>query len=252
MAPLGTGIDVSNQGWIKLHRKLQDNVVFDNEKALKVWIWCLLKATHTEIDCLIGRQKVHLKRGQFIFGRKIGAEKLKFKPSTVGYWISFLKANGYIDIQSTNKYSIITIQNWNRYQRVNSQTNNRRTTDGQQTDTYKNVLKNDKECKRISIYHSGAKSVAGQEISNIIKLFGNLNPNYERLFKNKTQRIAVKRMLKKMGQHKLDQTIQYAISVQTDKFAPSITTPCQLEDKLGALINHYYRQKNDKKKFQIL
>ena len=48
------------EGYIKLYRKLLESPIFQNEKALKVWIWCLCKATHKEIDVLVGRQLVHL------------------------------------------------------------------------------------------------------------------------------------------------------------------------------------------------
>ena len=69
------------EGWIKIHRKLLESNVFDNEKVLKLWIWCLLKATHQEQKPIIGTQIVKLKAGQFIFGRDKAAAELKMKPS---------------------------------------------------------------------------------------------------------------------------------------------------------------------------
>ena len=33
------------EGWIRLWRKLLKSVIFDDEGLLKVWIWCLLKAS---------------------------------------------------------------------------------------------------------------------------------------------------------------------------------------------------------------
>ena len=65
------------EGYIKLYRKLLESPVFQNEKALKVWIWCLCKATHKDREQLVGRQIVNLKTGQFIFGRKKASEELK-------------------------------------------------------------------------------------------------------------------------------------------------------------------------------
>ena len=49
------------EGWIKLHRKLLTSNVFDNEKLLKVWIWCLMKATHKNSDPIVGLKIVKLK-----------------------------------------------------------------------------------------------------------------------------------------------------------------------------------------------
>lgn len=55
------------EGWIKLHRKLISSNVFDNEKVLKVWIWCLMKATHKEEKPIIGTQIVRLKPRSIYF-----------------------------------------------------------------------------------------------------------------------------------------------------------------------------------------
>jgi hypothetical protein len=105
-------------GWIKLSRSLIDKPIFQNEKLLKVWIWCLLKATHTGYEQLIGLHKVWLEPGQFIFGRKKAAEELIIAESTVWRMMQFLadKNNPSLEITSYSKYSIITIVNWAGYQ----------------------------------------------------------------------------------------------------------------------------------------
>lgn len=143
------------QGWIKLHRKTLDSKVFQNEKLLKTFLWCLLKASHREYEFLHGRQKVILKPGQFITGRKKAGEELDMPPSTAWFYLNLLKDDSTIDIKSTNKYSLITLTNWGLYQsdadnvngNLDSNLDNKRTTNGQQTDTYKNDknVKNDKK-----------------------------------------------------------------------------------------------------------
>lgn len=113
---------MNRTGWILLHCKLIDSRVFQNEGLLKVWIWCLLKANHEEAWVPVktgkGKIEVHLKPGQFIFGRKSAAKELKMKPSTVRNRILKLKKFGNLDIQSDTQYSIITIINWEVYQKV--------------------------------------------------------------------------------------------------------------------------------------
>lgn len=61
---------MENSSYIKLFRKLLNSPIFENEKALKIWVWCLLKATHKEREQLVGQQIIHLEIGQFVFGRK--------------------------------------------------------------------------------------------------------------------------------------------------------------------------------------
>lgn len=138
------------QGWIKLHRKLKDSHIFQNEKLLKVFIWCLLKANHAKREKQIGRQTIELEPGQFIFGRKKAALELDMKSSTAWDYMKVLESNNVIDIKSNNKFSLVSLVNWAVYQvtdensdsKHDSKYNNRPTTGRQQTDTDKN----DKEC----------------------------------------------------------------------------------------------------------
>ena len=71
--------DMENTSYIKLFRKLLNSPIFENEKALKVWIWCLLKATHKEREQLVGKTIVYLEKGQFVTGRKKASDELKMK-----------------------------------------------------------------------------------------------------------------------------------------------------------------------------
>ena len=117
---------MNQQGWISLHRKIEDNPIFQNEKALKIWIWLLIRANHTPADVLIGRNLIHLKVGQSVFGSDVACERLKMSKSTIHFWLHYLKVERYIERKTTNKYSIITILNYERYQTVERQVEYRR------------------------------------------------------------------------------------------------------------------------------
>src|SRR5699024_955941 len=131
------------QGWIKLYRKMMYSNVFQNEKLLKVFIYCLMKATHVDRKQLVGKRFVELKKGQFIFGRKKASVELNIKESTVRDYIDLLKEDEMIKVNSTNKYSLITVVNWELYQHEENenrqQNDNKMTAEGQQNDTNKNV-----------------------------------------------------------------------------------------------------------------
>ena len=145
-------------GWIKLHRKLLDSPIFQNEKLFKVFAYCLMKASHKEHTQLVGRRVVHLQKGQFVFGRKRASEELRLKESTVRDYVKLLEKLGTIDIKSDNKFSVITVINWAVYQNDEEisdskndkkpttnqhQMDNKSTTNQQQINTNKNV-KNEK------------------------------------------------------------------------------------------------------------
>lgn len=148
---------MNNRNWLKLNRSILTSNVFDNPKLLKVWIWCLCKASHKERDQLVGRQVEHLKEGQFIFGRKVASAELKMPESTVYRYVLQLKQLGNVSIKTNNKYSVITVKNWRffqdstpkRKQQNEQQMNNKRTTNEQQMNTNKNV-KNVKKEKNVS------------------------------------------------------------------------------------------------------
>lgn len=158
-----------------MHRSLLEKPIFTNDKLLKIWIWCLLKASHKQHFQIVGRQKVELRPGEFIFGRFAAAEELGMPPTTVRDYMYLLRNNGSIVIKSANKYSLVSIDNWELYQ---SHTNNtaiksatKSTADGQQMDTDKNG-KNDKN-NRIYTYSSSQMLLAEKLRDLIIK--NNLN-----------------------------------------------------------------------------
>ena len=99
-------------GYIKLHRKILDNGVFTDAELLKVFVWCILKANTTP-NIVYGR-KVDV--GQFITGRVSAAEELHLKPSTVYKRMQVLKKQGYIDINSNTKNSLVTVVKFRSYQ----------------------------------------------------------------------------------------------------------------------------------------
>lgn len=143
-------------GWIKLHRSLLKSAVFDDPQLLKLWLWCLLKATHTPRETVIEKQLVKLEPGQFPTGRfKLEEEFNRGTPKrkrvsaiTLWRWLKKLEEWQMLNIKPHPKFSIVTICSWNEYQQDEQQVNNRRTTDEQQVNTDKNV-KNDKNGKKV-------------------------------------------------------------------------------------------------------
>lgn len=136
---------MEDETWIKLYRKIVKSPIWDNEKALKVWIWCLVKATHIERIQLVGQQKVLLQKGEFIFGRKKASQELQMSESMVYRYIGLLKELKMLNIKSNNKYSVVSIEKWEDYQVNNedlsNKINNRKTTN-----------EHKQECKEIYLY----------------------------------------------------------------------------------------------------
>lgn len=100
-------------GWVKLHRKILDNGIFTGDSdLLKVFVWCLLKASHKQHQ--IGMNTIE--PGQFLTGRISASQELNIKPTTVRNKLNQLQQKKYVKLMTTNKFSIVTIVNWNTYQ----------------------------------------------------------------------------------------------------------------------------------------
>lgn len=134
-------------GWIKLYRKLLESPVFDSEKGLKIWVWCLLKANHRDKVIFIGRQRLLVKKGSFIMGGHNAQEILKIARSTIFHWLHILEREGMVSIKKTNKYTVVTIPKWNDYQDDWQQMDINSTTNETQKITNKNDknVENDKK-----------------------------------------------------------------------------------------------------------
>jgi DNA-binding transcriptional ArsR family regulator len=77
----------------------------------------------------------------------------------------------------------------------------------------------------------------GSLINSLISRFKEVNPNYERLFANKTQRLALERLVGKFGQPMVERLIDLLPRVFGRPYAPRITTPLKLEEKLADLLS---------------
>jgi hypothetical protein len=129
--------------------------VWQDPYYLKLWMYCLLKASHKEREQLVGNQIEKIVPGQFVTGRKVLEEDLnkgmkkEQKLSEITWWryLNNLEKFQMLNIKKTNKYSVVTILNWNEYQLTEQQLNNNGTTDEQQLNTNKNVknVKNEKK-----------------------------------------------------------------------------------------------------------
>jgi|TARA_B100000315_G_C14573251_1_gene586700 hypothetical protein len=130
-------------GCIFLSRSILNSKVFRNEKWLKVWIWCLLKANHKEISLAVktgkGNTVIKIKRGQFLYGRHSASRALDMPPSTIRNIIAFLVRWENLTIKADTHYSIITVLNYDTYQDINTyRRTGKRTTKGQPKDTNNN------------------------------------------------------------------------------------------------------------------
>ena len=160
----------------------------------------------------------------------------------------------------------ITIVNYDKRQDTNL-------TDAERAKRYRDKKKGDKSVTNVtkSSHNSNARldknridknrinnnnittAVAvADDLNSLIGMFKEVNPSYEKLYSNTTQRKALADMLSTHGRDKVEWSINFARRVYGKQYAPQITTPVQLEQKLGSLIAYAKSKEDEKPKIAVM
>lgn len=183
------------EGWISTYRKILENpIVCKDSDYFAVWMYLLLNATHKESPAIFNKNKIILKKGQLITGRKVIAEKFNISESKVQRILKIFEIEQQIKQQTCSQNRLISIINWNEYQQneqqIEQQVNNERTTNEQQMNTNNNdnnifnLFNNNKLKENAGKDFVGFEE--GDEISIFLKTKGiNSIEEYKKLDKSK-------------------------------------------------------------------
>jgi hypothetical protein len=89
------------------------------------------------------------------------------------------------------------------------------------------------EAEKVS---TSSKDVPSTNVSKLIDAFSSVNPSFSRFFSNKTQRASAERLITQHSLDKLLELMKILPEIVTLPFAPSITSPYELETKFGKLL----------------
>ncbi len=116
-------------GWIKLHRGILENPIFDDSTGylLQLWVYILMSVNWKDKRILWNGKELTLKAGEGIFGlNKItkdltkieNKDKPEFKKMKILYYrrLKILETLGNIKLYPTNKFTIVKVVNWKKYQ----------------------------------------------------------------------------------------------------------------------------------------
>ena len=224
-------------GWVKIHRKILEKGYFKKSAYVHLWLYLLLKANHEPKEFMWNNEIIHIKEGQLLTGRKELSEATGISDSTIERILEHFEKNGHqIEQQKTTKFRVITILNWSKYQKTDNRMDSKRTTDGQQTDTNKNVKK-DKNDKKVAEASSAL-------IPEIIHSFEEINPACKRLYGNTTQRRACQDLIDTYGYEQVLKVISWLPKTNEMTWMPTITTPLQLWDKYQDLKSKFEKERN--------
>tara|TARA_R110001632_G_scaffold69524_2_gene162610 strand:+ start:926 stop:1534 length:609 start_codon:yes stop_codon:yes gene_type:complete len=109
-------------GWIRLDRAIQDNFLWQEPEALKLWLHLLMAASLTDKATAFNGKMLTIKRGQLVFGLNAASARLNISVRRLRKYLDWFESDDMIDKQVTNKFSIISITNYAQYQDVGKQT----------------------------------------------------------------------------------------------------------------------------------
>jgi hypothetical protein len=218
---------IGNNGWVKIHRSIIDKGYYKHSAYVHLWLHLLLLANHRGAEFMWNGKIEKVGAGQFITGRLALSGDTGIPQSTIEDILKVFENDNQIRQQKTTKYRLITILNWRKYQ----ESNNRATTEQQQSDTNKNNKKNKNTSNEL------------QGLNDVIELFKEVNPMYEDIYKNTTDRKALGDLIKKFGREKVEGMIKDLPNIINRPYAPKITRPYELKRDLGKLVAFYNQEK---------
>ena len=89
-----------------------------------------------------------------------------------------------------------------------------------------------------------------QKIVTVIDIFKEINPTIN--FGHKTHRSSIMAMEEKLGFEEVVKIAKIAVAVQGQRYAPTITTPTELRNKMGALAVYIKKHQNEETKGIVL
>ena len=129
-------------GWIRLDRAIQDNFLWQEPEALKLWLHLLMAASLTDKATAFNGKMLTIKRGQLVFGLNAASARLNISVRRLRKYLDWFETDDMIDKQVTNKFSIISITNYAQYQDTGKQPSSKSQATAKQTSTTIQVTSN--------------------------------------------------------------------------------------------------------------
>lgn len=130
-------------GWIKLHRKIQQNGFYKDSQYVHLWVHLLISANHKQVEQLWNGEMRTFKTGEFLTGRLALEKATGINQYKIERILNTLESAQQIAQVKSTKNRIIRIVKWEQYQ---STSTTKRTTTAQQLHTNKND-KNEKKLR---------------------------------------------------------------------------------------------------------
>jgi hypothetical protein len=234
------------KGWIKLHKKIQENPLWTQKRELskfEAWIWILMNAHGGKepLKILAEGEILYLKRGELCFSIRFMQTAWNWKSTKkVFNFISFLEKNNSIRKKKETGRTHITICNYESYNPLGNTEETLRKQEGNTKETLRKQEGNkDNEVKEVNEVNEVKESVTptNEKDKNLIEKIG---LNQFRIFAElpafHSLEIARKDLLIDWLQHKSKINDQYRTDYQAQSILKTFCTDYTF-DELRQLVN---------------
>lgn len=106
------------EGWIKLHRAIQEHWLWDDEPFTRgqAFIDLLLMVNHKDKKIMFNGELIEVKKGSKITSLRQLSDRWKWSTNKVKKYLEQLQKDGMINYKCDNKKTLLTIENYGVYQ----------------------------------------------------------------------------------------------------------------------------------------
>ena len=140
---------MSNKGWIKLHRKLTDNWIWNDPEKFRAFIDILLMVNHEDREIEFNGSIIAIHAGQKLTSLKKLADRWGWTRNRVDRFLGTLAEANMVTTYRTPNGTVLTVVNWAVYQvERDSSRDSKRYTHEATHEAQTRMNKNDKESIR--------------------------------------------------------------------------------------------------------
>ncbi|PMC60715.1 DNA replication protein DnaD [Finegoldia magna] len=154
-------------GWISIHRKIQDNKIWEDKPFSRgqAWIDLLLLANHEDNKIIFNGSLVEIKRGEKITSLRKLSERWGWSITKVKKFLNLLSDENMISYKSDNKKTTFSIVNYDVYQ---DNENTKSNTEVTQKEIKNKTERNQKEIKKKQTIMSNNELIMSNNTTGVV------------------------------------------------------------------------------------
>lgn len=219
------------EGWIKLHRKLNQCWLWTEKPFSKgqAWVDLPLMANHKDNKVLIGNNIIEVKRGEFITSEVKLSNRWGWSRKKVRSFLEVLETDKMLTKKATTKYTTLSIENYDLYQSEGTTKEQQKNSNGTSKEHQKNTNKNDKNDNNVK----NDKNIYSGYTTNpdLLQALNDFEKMRNKMKKPMTDR-AKKMLLNKL--HELDNSDTMKISLLEQSILKGWTDVYELKEGANA------------------